>query len=146
MGDGKREEEKKRKAEGIDQVEFMGFVSPQRYGEYMSGAKFLIVPSLCYENFPRVVAESYSYGIPVLASSLGGFPEIVQDKETGLLFRSGDADDLLAKVQWFITQEGGRQKMRERIREVHAQTYSARRNYEMLMDIYKKALTRRKSN
>lgn len=144
LGDGPQAAELRRQAQGIDQVEFLGFVSQDRCGEYMRGAKFLIVPSLCYENFPKVIAESYSYGIPVLASSLGVFPEIVRERETGLLFRPGDADDLLEKIQWFMAKDEHRQRMRERIREVHAQTYSARRNYEMLMAIYKKAVTNRK--
>lgn len=144
LGDGPQAAELKKEAQGINQVEFLGFVSQEHYGEYMRGAKFLIIPSLCYENFPRVVAESYSYGIPVLASALGGFPEIVPDKETGLLFHPGDADDLLAKIEWLLSHEDHRLSMQQNICKVYATTYGSRKNYETLMDIYKKAAANRK--
>ncbi len=144
VGDGPLATELKKEAQNIKQVEFLGFVSQDRCGDYMKGAKFLLIPSLCYENFTRVVAESYSYGIPVLASSLGGFPEVVLDKETGLLFRPGDADDLLTKIEWFLSHENYRSSMQQNIRKVYATTYGARKNYETLMDIYKKAITNKK--
>ena len=109
----------------------------------MKGAKFLIVPFLCYENFPRVVAEAYSYGVPVLASSLGGFPEIVFEGRTGLLFRPGDIDHLLEKIQWMVSHQDHRRVMEENIRQIYTTSFSARKNYEMLMDIYTKAVAQR---
>ena len=140
VGDGPLAAELKKGFEDIQEVEFLGFVPEDRYDECMKGAKFLIVPSLCYENFPRVVAEAYSYGVPVLASSLGGFPEIVSEGKTGLLFRPGDVDHLLEKIQWMVSHQDHRPAMRENIRQVYATVYSARKNYEMLIDIYKKAI------
>lgn len=144
LGDGPQAALLKKQAQGLDQIEFLGFVSPDRCGEYMKGAKFLIIPSLCYENFPRVIAESYSYGVPVLASSFGGFPEIVTDQETGLLFRPGDTDDLLNKVGWLLSHEDQRRGMQQNIRKVYATTYGARKNYETLMAVYKKVVASRK--
>lgn len=145
VGDGPLATELKRTAQDIKDVEFLGFLSKDRYEECLQRAKFLIVPSLCYENFPKIVAEAYAYGIPVVASSLGGFPEIVRDQETGLLFRAGDADDLLERIEWFMSHEDQRSLMQQNIREIYATTYSARKNYEMLMDIYKQAIAKKKS-
>ena len=141
LGDGPMAAELKKELQDIKEVDLLGFVPEDRYEECMKGAKFLIVPSLCYENFPRVVAEAYSYGVPVLASSLGGFPEIVLEGKTGLLFRPGDVDHLLEKIQWMVSHQDHRPAMRENIRQVYATSYSARKNYEMLIDIYKKAIS-----
>lgn len=143
LGDGPQAAKLKKEAQGISQVEFLGFVSQDRYGEYMRGAKFLIVPSLCYENFPRVVAEIYSCGIPVVASALGGFPEIISDKETGLLFRPGDEDDLLSKIEWLLSHPDQCLAMQLNIRKGYATTNSGCRNYETLVGIYKKAVASR---
>ena len=143
-GDGPLTDQLKRDAEGIPDLEFLGFVSSDRYQEYFKKAKFLIVPSLCYENFPRVVAEAYLYGIPVVASDLGGFPEIVRHQETGALFRAGDHDDLLNKIQWLMSQESERPLMRRKIHELYTTLYSERRNYETLKDIYARAIAREK--
>ncbi len=142
VGDGPMAAELKKEFQGIE-VDFLGFVPEGRYDECMKGAKFLIVPSLCYENFPRVVAEAYSYGVPVLASSLGGFPEIVFEGRTGLLFRPGDIDHLLEKIQWMVSHQDQRRVMEENIRQIYTTSFSARKNYEMLMDIYTKAVAQR---
>lgn len=145
MGDGPLMADFKKQAQDIKQIELLGFMSGNRYEECMRGAKFLIVPSLCYENFPRVIAESYSYGIPVLASSLGSLSEIVHNNETGLLFRPGDADDLLAKMEWFLSHPDLRLAMQQNIRKVYATKYSTRKNHETLMGIYQKAIGNRQS-
>jgi len=117
-------------------VKFLGFVSGEQYHECMKGAKFLVVPSVCYENFPHIIVEAYSYGIPVIASFLGSFPEIIKERETGLLFEPASSRDLAEKVRWILTHEEEFYSMRKNVRRQHREKYSGRRNYEMLMDIY----------
>jgi len=122
--------------ENINNVEFLGFVSSEECHSYLRGAKFLILPSICYENFPRIVAEAYASGVPILASHLGGMPEFVKDKETGLLFEAGDPDDLAVKVKELINNEDELSRMRKNIEHRYEQKYSPDVNYEILMDIY----------
>lgn len=62
--------------EKIANVEFLGFVSSKEYLRYMQGASFLVIPSVCYENFPCIVSEALACGIPILASNLGGMSEM----------------------------------------------------------------------
>lgn len=121
----------------IPNVEFLGFISDEQYHSYMRGAKLLIVPSICYENFPRIVVEAYSYGIPVVASSLGSFPEIVKDKQTGRLFKPACAHDLAEKIQWILSHEAELNIMRQNVKKLHREEYSGLKNYEMLMDVYR---------
>ena len=47
-----------------------------------------------YESFPRTSLEMAAAGLPVIGSRLGGIPEAVLDRETGLLFESGNAEAL----------------------------------------------------
>lgn len=124
----------------IVNVEFLGFISDAQYRTCMQGAKFLVVPSVCYENFPRIVVEAYAYGIPVVASSLGSLPEIVLDGQTGLLFKPGNARDLAEKIQWILAHEDEWEMMRRNVREQHKEKYSSRRNYEILMGVYHKVM------
>ena len=58
-----------------------------------------IVVSSRYENFPYAVIEAMSQGCPIVASDAGGIPEIIQHGRNGLLFRSGDSQDLAAKIE-----------------------------------------------
>jgi glycosyltransferase involved in cell wall biosynthesis len=57
-------------------------------------ATVLIMPSLCEENSPMVVVEAQAYGLPVIASNVGGVSEMVKDGQTGVLVRAGSVDDL----------------------------------------------------
>ena len=62
--------------------------------EHVRRARAVVMPSIWYEVFPRIVAEAYALGVPVIASRLGSLAEVVADGETGLLFEPGDAADL----------------------------------------------------
>lgn len=58
----------------------------------------LVVPSLCYENAPQIIAEALACGLPVVASRIGGIPELVRDGENGFLFTPGNKEEFLSAV------------------------------------------------
>jgi len=81
---------------GLDgAVHFLGFVSP--VGDAIENAAIVVVPSLG-EGFGMVALEAMERGRPVIASAVGGLPEIVADGETGLVVPSGDADALAEAI------------------------------------------------
>ena len=55
-----------------------------------------------YENFPMVALEAMSMGCPLVASSIGGLTEMIQDGKNGLLCRVGDSDDLAKNVEMIL--------------------------------------------
>lgn len=59
----------------------------------------LVVPSIWPENSPLVIHEALLSGVPVVASNIGGIPEVVRHSENGLLFASGDVPSLRAALQ-----------------------------------------------
>jgi glycosyltransferase involved in cell wall biosynthesis len=74
-----------------DAVRFLGFVSPVQRA--FQDSAIVVVPSLG-EGFGMVALEAMERARPVIASAVGGLPEIVADGETGLVVPSGDADAL----------------------------------------------------
>jgi glycosyltransferase involved in cell wall biosynthesis len=106
----------------------------------LQGARALILPSNCYENFPMTIVEAYACGTPVIASRLGAMQEIVQDTQTGLHFTAGDAEDLARKVEWAWTHPDEMRHMGRNARAVYEEKYTAERNYKLLMDIYLQAM------
>lgn len=59
-----------------------------------------------WENFPHTIVESLAVGTPVIATSVGGVPEIVRDGENGLLVPAGDVGGLAAAVTRFFSEPG----------------------------------------
>jgi glycosyltransferase involved in cell wall biosynthesis len=74
-------------------VEFPGKVSP---GAFYESVDVTVVPSLWHEPLARVIFESFAHGVPVIASSRGGSPELVIPGRTGWLF---DPDEPTALEQ-----------------------------------------------
>lgn len=87
------------KVNGVTNVENRGFVTGEDLRRLISDAKFSVYPSEWYENCPFSVMESQMYGTPVLASDLGGAPELVEPGRTGDLFRGGDVQDLTEHIK-----------------------------------------------
>jgi len=56
------------------------------------------VPSLWYENTPFSMLEALNFGLPVIASDVGGISEIVEHELNGLLFLPGDVSSLSDQV------------------------------------------------
>lgn len=71
-----------------------------------------IVPSLCYENSPTVIFESFAFGIPVIASDIDGIAELITQGQNGITFHAGNAEDLTEKVTWAITHKEDIEKMK----------------------------------
>jgi glycosyltransferase involved in cell wall biosynthesis len=102
----------------------------------MRKATVLVVPSICYETFGMVCAEAFAAGLPILASSIGGLPEIVEDGVSGHLFPPGDAAALAATLGLFKDGSDKILKMRRAARQKFETHFSEERNYEILMRIY----------
>ncbi len=62
----------------------------------------LIVPSVWQENSPLVIQEAFASRTPVIASDIGGIPELIQDGGNGLLFQAGNINSLYEKIKSVI--------------------------------------------
>jgi glycosyltransferase involved in cell wall biosynthesis len=120
-------------------VTFLGSLGARDLAEFYRGARVCVVPSRWFEAFGLVAAEAMSYGLPVVASRMGGLVEIVEDGKTGVLFRAGDPVQLAHAVYtlWHAPQRcraygvAGRAKV--------AREYCAKTYYERLIPIYERA-------
>lgn len=84
--------------EAVENITNVGFKSGDELDKLIREAKFSVCPSEWYENCPFSVMESQERGTVVLGAAIGGIPELVIDGENGLLFQSGDVDDLVEKI------------------------------------------------
>ena len=131
--------------EEVDQVENVsdvGFQNQQQMEELIKNAAFTVFPSEWYENCPFSVMESQMYGTPIIASDLGGTPELVADNVTGEIFRAGDADELRDRIYHLWNDQDRLRDYREHCRCISKNTAADRfdslEEYcEKLLRIYK---------
>ena len=139
VGDGPLTKELKKEVHAAN-VEFLGFVDEEKFESYMRNSSFIVVPSTCYENFPRVVVEAYSYGKPVVVPNHGSFPHIVKDGETGYLFNIESIDQFVSKVTKLFNDHKLRSEMSSSAFQQYLSHFYPEKNYEMLMNIYKQLI------
>jgi glycosyltransferase involved in cell wall biosynthesis len=89
-------------AAGDARIIFHGRFDNQRVPHILHDLDVLVVPSTWYEIGPLTLMESLAAGTPVVASALGGMAERVIAGVNGLLFKSGDSDDLARQLQRLI--------------------------------------------
>jgi len=125
--------------EGLANVEFLGLRSHAESVTMLKNARFLVMPSLCYEGFPLTIREALACGKPVVASRLGAMASILEAGKTALLFEPGDPQDLATKARWLVEHEIAAFEMGRAARLAFEAKYTAEKNYPMLMQVYTKA-------
>ena len=116
-------------------LEWTGEITPREVAEWMSKADAFVLPSH-YENAPVVISESLAKGLPVVASRVGGIPEMVND-QCGLLVTPGNDDELEAAMERMLDHY--QEYDREQIRQEGAQ-YAFATVGKKLKAIYEKIL------
>ena len=111
IGAGEMKDTLKRLARTLnlqDRVHFIGQVP--RANEYVLAADIFVLPSL-KEGFPYTILEAGVAGLPVVASSVGGIPEIIEHEQTGLLVPPKDPLALAEALKRLIADEPFRRKL-----------------------------------
>lgn len=139
VGEGPLRDEVSQAAATLPNLRWLGLKTSEEVVWLMARAKAIICPSLWYEGMPRVVIESLAVGTPVVASRIGGYPEMIVDGESGALFAPGDADALLNRIRELEGREAFLD-MRPKARNRFLADYTGERNFSRLVDIYQEAM------
>jgi len=89
-----------------DTVEFIGWVDPQKIPELINTVTAVIVPSRWDEPFGLVALQAAHMARPVVATRVGGLPEVVIHGETGLLVDREDVDALAEAIAFLLANPG----------------------------------------
>jgi glycosyltransferase involved in cell wall biosynthesis len=120
-GDGPLATELHELARGVERIVFTGKLDAQALSRQRAASWLSAMPSVCYENAPLAVLESFASGRPALVSGHGGLVELVEPGITGLHAPPGDvaawtmALDGLAAARGSLEQMG--QRARTRVEE-----------------------------
>ena len=91
--------------EGLPNVQMLGFMQGSELEDTIQAAALTIYPSEWYENCPMSVLESQMLGTPVVGARIGGIPELIEEGKSGLLFESGNADDLKQAIEKLLAND-----------------------------------------
>ncbi|MDR1371770.1 MAG: glycosyltransferase [Dysgonamonadaceae bacterium] len=116
----------------INNIEFLGYKPWEEIRRIVGQARFTVMPSECYENNPLAVIESLCIGIPVVGANIGGIPELVEKKQNGLLFESGNVEDLKDKIEKMFSRNFDY----EHIAKNAMERFSAEKYYCEILKIY----------
>jgi len=120
---------------------FVGHLTGMQLQEALSRAAIVAVPSEWYENCPMSVLEAMAHGKSLVASRIGGIPELVTDNEAGLLFDAGSAEQLRDRVERLLADPGLRRRMGLRARARAEQHFSLDKHNAGLLEIYREVIS-----
>jgi glycosyltransferase involved in cell wall biosynthesis len=140
VGDGpQRGELEKFAAEHkLANVVFTGSKSGKELTQLVSRAKFVVVPSEWYDNSPLVIYESFSMGRPVIATTMGGMPELVEDGVNGRLFSPKDADGLSRLINEMLKNESRLRAMGKAGRATAEREFDPEVHYQKIHEVYQR--------
>ena len=136
-GSSSYEQQLRKQAAGVD-ARFEGFVNSERF---LAGLDVLVVPSLWNEAFGLVVAEAFAQGVPVIGSTRGAIPELIEDGATGFLFDPERPESLTAAIARFVSDRGLAQKMRSQVLE-KSRDFLPQRMVNEYLELYREVLDR----
>jgi len=84
-----------------NKVKFLGKISGEYLSQFYLHSDIFVLPSY-FEGFGMVIAEAIFHRLPVIASRVGGIPEIVQDRNEGILIPPGDKFALEQALRFFL--------------------------------------------
>ena len=123
---------------GLDgRTEFTGWLESERKRAVLADATIFVLPSYV-EGVPMALLEAMSLGLPVIATPVGGVPEIVTHEVDGLLVPPGDVAALAAAIARLMNEPQLRERLGRAARETIATRFSLDTSVEQLLGFYRR--------
>jgi glycosyltransferase involved in cell wall biosynthesis len=120
-------------------ITWLGSLPSRETLEVVGNADLLVFCSQSYEGQPRVIAEAYARGTPVIAPRLGAMIEMVEEGLTGRLYRPQDPESIAEQVNALVADQAALLKMREAARRSFEQKFNPEATADLLVQIYRAA-------
>lgn len=135
-GDGPLKSEVEKAVTGYRNIVYKGFQPQNNIFHDLLDAAAVVFPSMWYEGFPMIIAESMAIGCPVLSSDIGNQAALVKKSQGGTVFNF-DKEDSFRNALEDIYQN--REQYSQNCLQYYKKYLSSENNYKKLSDIYDKA-------
>jgi glycosyltransferase involved in cell wall biosynthesis len=122
-------------------IEIAGWKSREDLLAEMETASLLVLPTF-EDNCPMVVLEAMAVGLPVIASKVGGVPDLITDGETGLMFDPLNPSSMRGATERILSDAGLRNRLGEAAKREARERFHPEVIARAHLDIYHKVLTR----
>ncbi|HUV31791.1 MAG TPA: glycosyltransferase family 4 protein [Acidobacteriota bacterium] len=122
-----------------DRVSFVGHLEPDEVGRFLEGHHFMVMPSR-RESFGVAALEAAACGRPVIASDVGGVPEVVRHDHTGILVPAGDVDRLALAIVELSRDAQRRQRLGGAAFEFARAKYPWEKSLDMMSSLYERLI------
>jgi len=119
-----------------------GYAGRDQLQTWLRGATLLVLNSL-EENCPMVILEAMAAGVPVVASRIGGVPDLIADGETGLLCDPSGPASLPAQVEKALASPGAMAELVRRTRKLAEERFHPKIVARSHLEIYREVLASR---
>ena len=134
QGSMRQELEKYVEENQLTGIQFVGQVSNQQIYEYLYNTDIMLSAAKI-DNMPVSLLEAMNAGVLIIASKVGGIPYMIEDGKTGVLFSSGNVQQLYDKIRWALEHTNEVQTIRYNA-QMSVQQYAWKEIKEKLLKIY----------
>lgn len=117
-------------------ITLLGYQNQDSIHKYITNSRFVVIPSICNENCPYSVLEAIEIGKPIVASRIGGIPELIADGENGYLYKADDISELKEKLTLMLDNDDKVNRFAQKSRGLYENHYSPDSYYNELIKIY----------
>lgn len=132
---GVGELEKLGKLVSVNHFKFLGWIEGEKKKEWLERAKVFFLPSYS-EAMPMSILEAMGYGLPVVASNVGGIPSIVRNNINGFTFIPGDVEGMAAAIIEILKNSKLANKLSENSAKIIAEEYSLKSHIDAVEKLY----------
>lgn len=118
-------------------VHFLGFIENAK--SILPGADIVLVPSRT-ENLPFAVLEPGLYGLPIIATSVGGIPEIIKDMRNGILVHPRNPKEIAEAIIYMLHHKERTKEFGVEIKNTVTNFFSFEKMLEETINVYSKPL------
>lgn len=116
-----------------------GWVDEEEKKELLKTADLFLLPSYS-EGMPMSILEAMGYGLPIVASSVGGIPQLIKNNENGLLITPGDIEGFAQAIIMILKNDNLKKDMGLNSHSIAKNKFSKSAHIEKILDIYNKAI------
>lgn len=128
----------------VNNVEFVGPKTGDALVSIVQHARFVVSPSVCFENTPNAIYEAFACARAVLAADIGSIPEQVIHGHNGLLFPPSDADVLASHMRLLLTYPGYAQQLGANALHDIGDRYTGATHLNSLMRVFEELVSRQR--